>query len=75
MEVDIDQVMMLDVTTIAYMKLLPTVLVGSMNPGNGGAVVVYTRKGDFVRPGSFQNNYIFSIKGYTPSEYILFSGK
>jgi hypothetical protein len=75
MEVDIDQMLMLDVSTIAYMKLLPTVLVGSMNPGNGGAVVVYTRKGDFVRQGSFQNNYIFSIKGYTPSEYILFSGK
>lgn len=75
MEVDFNQVQMLDVTTIAYMKFLPTLLAGSMNPGNGGAVVVYTRKGEFVRQGSFQNNYIFSIKGYTPSEYILFSGK
>ncbi|MEJ8841798.1 hypothetical protein WG954_05335 [Lacibacter sp. H375] len=75
MEVDIDQMLMLDVSTIAYMKLLPSVLVGTMNPGNGGAVVVYTRKGDFVRQGSFQNNYIFSVKGYTPSEYILFSAK
>jgi hypothetical protein len=75
MEVDIDQMLMLDVSTIAYMKLLPSVLVGTMNPGNGGAVVVYTRKGDFVRQGSFQNNYIFSIKGYTPSEYVLFSAK
>jgi hypothetical protein len=75
MEVDFNQVQMLDVTTIAYMKFLPTLLAGSMNPGNGGAVVVYTRKGEFIRQGSFQNNYIFSIKGYTPSEYILFSGK
>ena len=75
MEVDIDQMLILDVSTIAYMKLLPSVLVGTMNPGNGGAVVVYTRKGDFVRQGSFQNNYIFSIKGYTPSEYVLFSAK
>jgi len=75
MEVDFNQVQMLDVSTIAYMKFLPTLLAGSMNPGNGGAVVVYTRKGEFIRQGSFQNNYIFSIKGYTPSEYILFSGK
>jgi hypothetical protein len=75
MEVDFNQVQMLDVTTIAYMKFLPTLLAGSMNPGNGGAVVVYTRKGEFVRQGSFQNNYIFSIKGYTPADYILFSAK
>lgn len=75
MEVDFNQVQMLDVSTIAYMKFLPTLLAGSMNSGNGGAVVVYTRKGEFVRQGSFQNNYIFSIKGYTASDYILFSGK
>lgn len=75
MEVDFNQLQALDVGSIAYMKFLPTVLAGTMNPGNGGAVVVYTRKGEFVRPGSVQNNYIFSIKGYTPSDYILFSGK
>ncbi len=75
MEVDINQLQVLDVTTIAYMKFLPTLLAGSMKPGSGGAVVVYTRKGEFVRQGSFQNNYIFSIKGYTPAEYILFSAK
>lgn len=74
MEVDFNQVQMLDVSTIAYMKFLPTLLAGSMNSGNGGAVIVYTRKGEFVRQGSFQNNYIFSIKGYTASDYILFSG-
>lgn len=75
MEVDFNQVQMMDITTIAYMKFLPSLLAGSINAGNGGAVLVYTRKGEFVRPGSFQNNYIFSIKGYTTSEYILFSGK
>lgn len=74
MEVDFNQVQMLDVSTIAYLKFLPTVLAGSMNPGNGGGVAVYTRKGDFMRPGVAQNRYIFSIKGYTPADYILFSG-
>ena len=74
MEVDFYQLQSLDVSSIAYMKFLPTVLAGTMNPGNGGAVLVYTRKGEFLRPGSVQNNYIFSIKGYTPSDYILFSG-
>lgn len=75
MEVDLNQVQMLDVSTIAYLKFLPTVLAGSMNPGNGGGVAVYTRKGDFMRPGVAQNSYIFSIKGYTASDYILFTGK
>lgn len=75
MEVDFNQVQMLDVSTIAYLKFLPTVLAGSMNPGNGGGVAVYTRKGDFMRPGVVQNSYIFSVKGYTPSDYMLFSGK
>ncbi|NCU03199.1 MAG: hypothetical protein GXC73_04360, partial [Chitinophagaceae bacterium] len=75
MEVDFNQVQMLDVSTIAYLKFLPTILAGSMNPGNGGGVAVYTRKGDFMRPGVAQNSYIFSIKGYTPSDYILFTGK
>jgi hypothetical protein len=75
MEVDFNQVQMLDVSTIAFLKFLPTVLAGSMNPGNGGGVAVYTRKGEFMRPGVAQNSYIFSIKGYTPSDYILFSGK
>lgn len=74
MEVDFYQLQSMDVGSIAYMKFLPTVLAGTMNPGNGGAVLVYTRKGEFLRPGSIQNNYIFSIKGYTPSDYILFSG-
>lgn len=75
MEVDFNQMQMLDVSTIAFLKFLPTVLAGSMNPGNGGGVAVYTRKGEFMRPGVEQNSYIFSIKGYTPSDYILFSGK
>lgn len=75
MEVDFNQVQMLDVSTIAYLKFLPTVLAGSMNTGNGGGVAVYTRKGDFMRPGIAQNSYIFLIKGYTASDYILFSGK
>ncbi|RXK60752.1 hypothetical protein ESA94_09825 [Lacibacter luteus] len=75
MEVDFNQVQMVDVSTIAYLKFLPTVLAGSMNPGNGGGVAVYTRKGEFMRPGVAQNSYIFSLKGYTPSDYILFSGK
>lgn len=73
MEVDFFQLQSMDVGSIAYMKFLPTVLAGTMNPGNGGAVVVYTRKGEFLRPGAAQNKYIFSIKGYTPSAYILFS--
>ncbi|MFY7840746.1 MAG: hypothetical protein ACOVP7_10755 [Lacibacter sp.] len=75
MEVDFNQVQMLDVSTIAYLKFIPTVLAGSMNSGNGGGVVVYTRKGEFMRPGVAHNSYIFSIKGYTPSDYVLFSGK
>lgn len=75
MEVDINQLMGLDVSSIAYMKILPSLLAGSSlgGPGSGGAIVVYTRKGEYVRQGTNDNNWIFSVKGYTPAEHVLFS--
>lgn len=73
-EVDFTQLQILDVNSIAYMKLLPPNLFGpSMNGGSGGVVAVYTRKGEYVRQGSFQNNWLFSVKGYTPAVHTLFS--
>lgn len=73
-EVDFTQLQILDVNSIAVMKLLPPTLFGpSMNGGNGGVVAVYTRKGEYVRQGNFENNWLFSVQGYTPAVHTLFS--
>lgn len=74
-ETDFYQIKDLDVSSIALIELIPPDLVGPTAFVKGSVLAVYTRKGSYMRPGSFENNWIFSIKGYTPSEYILFSAK
>ncbi|MFY7840747.1 MAG: hypothetical protein ACOVP7_10760 [Lacibacter sp.] len=75
-EVYFEQIRYLDVTTIGLIQLFPANLVTpgpySLN-GGGNILSVYTRKGKYARPGSYTNNWIFSVKGYTPDEYQLFS--
>lgn len=75
MEVDIQQIEMLDVSSIALVKLLPATFVWAGRSGNtsGGVIAIYTRKGEFVRQGTNYNHWIFSVRGYTPADYILFS--
>lgn len=74
MEVDVQQVEMLDVGSIALVKFLPTfVWAGRTGNTSGGVIAIYTRKGEFIRQGTNYNNWIFSVKGYTPADYILFS--
>ncbi len=75
MEVDMQQIEMLDVNSIALIKLLPSTFIWAGRTGNtnGGVIAIYTRKGEFIRQGTNYNNWIFSVKGYTPADYILFS--
>jgi len=75
MEVDVQQIETLDVSSVALIKLLPATFVWAGRSGNtsGGVIAIYTRKGEFIRQGMNYSNWIFSVKGYTPADYILFS--
>lgn len=74
MEVYFEQIRYLDVNTVALIQLIPPTLVSPFSLNNSGSVLsVYTRKGKYARPGSYTNNWVFSVRGYTPDMYQLFS--
>lgn len=51
------------ISDIAIVKVYPPPFFG--NPGGGGgAIAIYTRRGDYVQAGS--GKHIFQVKGYTP---------
>ena len=55
-------------TDIAIVKAYPPPFVGA--PGSGGAVAIYTRRGDEITnlPAGRQ---VFKVRGYTPSSTVL----
>lgn len=67
MPVDADQVLALNVADIAVIKAIPQAML--LGRGSGGTIAVYTRTGDYRRPGREELKWIFTIKGYTPSIY------
>lgn len=73
-EVYFEQIRYLDVNTVALIQLIPPTLVSPYSLNKSGSVLsVYTRKGKYARPGSNTNNWVFSVRGYTPDVYQLFS--
>lgn len=62
MRVDIQTVRMLVVSDIAIVKAFPPPFFGNMF-GEGGAIAIYTKRGEFIGNGNRRN---FRIKGYTP---------
>jgi hypothetical protein len=74
MEVYFEQIRYLDVNTVALIQLIPPTLVSPYSLNRSGSVLsVYTRQGKYARPGSYTNNWVFSVRGYTPDMYQLFS--
>lgn len=65
MPIDADFLNSVPVSDIAYVKVFRPPFMGSAGGGAGGAIAIYTRKGDDVRskPGGLSSN---TIMGYTP---------
>jgi hypothetical protein len=65
MPVDVGFLNGLPVGDIAYVKVLRPPFYGAAGGGSGGAIAIYTRKGDDLKskPGGLTTN---SIAGYTP---------
>lgn len=64
--VDVDMISTIPVTDVAYVKVLRPPFIGAPGGGAGGAIAVYTRKGNDVKsaPGKGMNSSV--IAGYTP---------
>lgn len=65
MPVDADLIQSIPVSDIAYVKVFRPPFMGASGGGSGGAIAIYTRKGDDLRskPGGLSTN---TIAGYTP---------
>jgi len=63
--VDIDMASAISVGQIAYVKVFRPPFFGSAGGGAGGAIAIYTKKGEDLRtaPGGLLNNAVY---GYTP---------
>lgn len=68
--VDIEQVLGVSTSDIAMLKVYPPPFFGSAN-GSGGAIAIYTRRGENGRPGT-GINWLFGIRGYAPQINVLF---
>lgn len=73
--VDIEQILNMSVADIAIVKSYPPPFFGGAGNGDGGAIAIYTRKGEYTRPGTTVKKWIFSIRGYSNAMHVLFSGK
>jgi hypothetical protein len=65
MPVDADMLNSIPVSDIAFVKVFRPPFIGAAGGGSGGAIAIYTRRGDDLRskPGGLSSN---SIAGYTP---------
>ena len=68
--VDIEQILTLNTSEIAMLKTYPPPFFGSSN-GSGGAIAVYTRRGEYSTTNS-RLNWLFDIKGYAPQVNVLY---
>jgi hypothetical protein len=73
--VDIDQLLAVNVADIAIIKAFPPPFFGSLGTGDGGAIAIYTRRGEYRTANTSYNKWLYSIKGYSPAIHTLFSGR
>jgi hypothetical protein len=72
--VDLEQLVGVNTADIAMLKVYPPPFFGSSS-GDGGAIALYTRRGEYGSPGSKTNKWLFTIKGYAPPMNNLFNKK
>lgn len=69
--VDIEQLLGMNTAEIAMIKAYPPPFFGSSN-GDGGAIAVYTKRGENGQPGGRTLKWLFTIRGYAPPVNTLF---
>ena len=71
-QVDLEQLLGVNTADIAMIKVYSPPFFGAIGNGDGGAVAVYTRRGEYRRPDANGNKWLFTIKGYSPPVRVLF---
>lgn len=66
MPVDASTLMNTSMSDIAYVKVIQPPFMGAAGGGAGGAIAVYTRKGDEAKPKQGKGLPFKSVAGYTP---------
>ena len=72
--VDIEQITSVNPAEIAMIKVYPPPFFGSPR-GDGGAVAIYTRRGEYIKQNNVSSQWLFKVKGYAPSIHVLFENK
>jgi hypothetical protein len=67
MPVDIQNLNNIPLADVAVIKAFPPEFMGNPN-GNGGAIAIYTKRGDFSEQNA---RHTFKVKGYTPLTAVL----
>ena len=70
--VDIEQVLGMNTADIAMIKAYPPPFFGASGSGDGGAIAIYTRRGEYRRPDTNAGKWLFTVQGYAPPIHILF---
>ncbi|UAY51785.1 hypothetical protein [Ferruginibacter albus] len=74
--VEIESFLSVNPLDIAIIKTFPPPFTGAgFGSGNGGAIAIYTRKGEYRRPDATANQWLFSVKGYSAPIHVLFNDK
>ena len=71
--VDLEQMLGMNTADIAMLKVYPPPFFGSSN-GSGGAIALYTRRGEYSSSKANNKKWLFTVKGYSPPVYVLFEG-
>ena len=72
--VDLDQITSINPAEIAMIKVYPPPFFGSSR-GDGGAVAIYTRRGQYAKQNNNSSQWLFTVKGYAPVIHVLFENK
>lgn len=72
--VDIEQITGVNPAEIAMIKVYPPPFFGALN-GDGGAVAIYTRRGEYLKQSNNNVQWLFKVKGYTPPVQVLFENR
>ena len=71
-QVDMEQLLGVNTADIAMIKVYSPPFFGASGNGDGGAIAVYTRRGEYRRADTNGNKWLFTIKGYSPPVRVLF---